>query len=103
MIAKTLLDVETLDATQIRSLFDKERLPTDEELEELARKNNAKIKNNTSSGKDHFSDDNDVRVNIQSKEAEEAKESESTKDTSSTEEVDDKDQTSDSDSEDRRS
>ncbi|MFZ0371617.1 MAG: ATP-dependent zinc metalloprotease FtsH [Halobacillus sp.] len=103
LIAKTLLDVETLDATQIRSLFDKERLPTDEELEELARKNNAKIKNNTSSGKDHFSDDDDVRVNIQSKEAEEAKESESTKDTSSTEEVDDKDQTSDSDSEDRRS
>ncbi|MGP4070605.1 ATP-dependent zinc metalloprotease FtsH [Halobacillus sp. B29] len=103
LIAKTLLDVETLDATQIRSLFDKERLPTDEELEELARKNNAKIKNNTSSGKDHFSDDDDVRVNIQSKEAEETKESESTKDNSSTEEVDDKDQTSDSDSEDRRS
>ncbi|ASF37694.1 cell division protein FtsH [Halobacillus halophilus] len=103
LIAKTLLDVETLDATQIRSLFDKERLPTDEELEELARKNNAKIKNNTSSGKDHFSDDDDVRVNIQSKEAEETKESESTKDNSSTEQVDDTDQTSDSDSEDRRS
>jgi len=103
LIAKTLLDVETLDATQIRSLFDKERLPTDEELEELARKNNAKIKNNTSSGKDHFSDDDDVRVNIQSKETEEAKESESTKDNSSTEQVDDTDQTSDSDSEDRRS
>ncbi|MGP4078172.1 ATP-dependent zinc metalloprotease FtsH [Halobacillus sp. K22] len=103
LIAKTLLDVETLDATQIRSLFDKERLPTDEELEEVARKNNAKIKNNTSSGEDHFSDDDDVRVNIQSKETEEANESESTKDNSSTEQVDDKDQTSGSDSEDRRS
>ncbi|MCA1013012.1 ATP-dependent zinc metalloprotease FtsH [Halobacillus halophilus] len=100
LIAKTLLDVETLDATQIRSLFDKERLPTDEELEELARKNNAKIKNNTSSGQDHFSDDDDVRVNIQSKETDEAQESESTKETPSTEQVDDNGQ---SDSEDRRS
>ncbi|WP_226585889.1 ATP-dependent zinc metalloprotease FtsH [Halobacillus litoralis] len=62
LVAKTLLEIETLDATQIRSLFDKGRLPTDEELEAIAREHNEKIKNNTSSHHDE-----DVRVNIQSK------------------------------------
>ena len=94
LIAKSLLDIETLDATQIRSLFDKGRLPTDEELEELARENNAKIKNNTSSK------DDDVRVNIQSKE-DELKDEKDTKEDSSEEAQTKED--GPSDSEDRRS
>ena len=99
LVAKTLLDVETLDATQIRSLFDKGRLPTDEELEELAREHNAKIKNNTSSNHDE-----DVRVNIQSKEEEQAEEQEATEDHTSTAD-DEKESTEhdDSDSDNRRS
>ncbi|RDY66529.1 ATP-dependent zinc metalloprotease FtsH [Halobacillus sp. SY10] len=92
LIAKTLLDVETLDATQIRSLFDKGRLPTDEELEEIAREHNAKIKNNTSSNNE------DVRVTIQSKEDEQEEETETHEETKK----DSKDEDS-SDSEDRRS
>ncbi|MGI8317310.1 ATP-dependent zinc metalloprotease FtsH [Halobacillus mangrovi] len=97
LIAKTLLDVETLDATQIRSLFDKGRLPTDEELEELAREHNAKIKNNTSST------DEDVRVNVKSKE-EQADESEQ-KDAQTSVDTEESNETSkdDDDSEDRRS
>ncbi|ARI75438.1 ATP-dependent zinc metalloprotease FtsH [Halobacillus mangrovi] len=97
LIAKTLLDVETLDATQIRSLFDKGRLPTDEELEELAREHNAKIKNNTSST------DEDVRVNVKSKE-EQADESEQKHEQTSVN-TEESNETSkdDADSEDRRS
>ncbi|KHE72171.1 ATP-dependent zinc metalloprotease FtsH [Halobacillus sp. BBL2006] len=97
LIAQTLLDVETLDATQIRSLFDKGRLPTEEELEELAREHNAKIKNNTSST------DEDVRVNVKSKE-EQADESDQSKQ-QSTADTEEEEETSkdDSDSEDRRS
>ncbi|MBA2177012.1 ATP-dependent metallopeptidase FtsH/Yme1/Tma family protein [Halobacillus locisalis] len=101
LVAKTLLDVETLDATQIRSLFDKGRLPTDEELEELAREHNAKIKNNTSSNHDE-----DVRVNIQSKEEEQTEENEATENsTSATEEENEStnQDDSDSDSDNRRS
>jgi cell division protease FtsH len=99
LLAKTLLDVETLDATQIRSLFDKGRLPTDEELEALARENNAKIKNNTSST------DEDVRVNIQSKEDEQKEEQEKTEDASNeaTRTEDQTESEGSSDSEDRRS
>ncbi|MBN8237505.1 ATP-dependent zinc metalloprotease FtsH [Halobacillus kuroshimensis] len=93
LIAKTLLEVETLDATQIRSLFDKGRLPTDEELEALAREHNAKIKNNTSSGSDE-----DVRVNIQSKDEEVSEEEQDTEDSSTN-----KEEESGSDSDDRRS
>ncbi|TGB00802.1 ATP-dependent zinc metalloprotease FtsH [Halobacillus salinus] len=89
LIAQTLLDVETLDATEIRSLFDKGRMPTDEELEEIARKNNEKIKNNTSSGHD---DEEDVRVNIQSKEEEENEEAPSENPSSKEEESGDSDQ-----------
>ncbi|WP_394220099.1 ATP-dependent zinc metalloprotease FtsH [Halobacillus trueperi] len=92
LIAKTLLDVETLDATQIRSLFDKGRLPTDEELEEIAREHNAKIKNNTSSNNE------DVRVTIQSKEDEQADETETHEETK-----EEKKEEGPSDSEDRRS
>ncbi|MEC3882404.1 ATP-dependent zinc metalloprotease FtsH [Halobacillus litoralis] len=92
LIAKTLLDVETLDATQIRSLFDKGRLPTDEELEEIAREHNAKIKNNTSSNNE------DVRVTIQSKEDEQAEETETHEETK-----EEKKDEGPSDSEDRRS
>ncbi|MBN9656243.1 ATP-dependent zinc metalloprotease FtsH [Halobacillus sp. GSS1] len=92
LIAKTLLDVETLDATQIRSLFDKGRLPTDEELEEIAREHNAKIKNNTSSNNE------DVRVTIQSKEDEQVEETETHEETK-----EEKKDEGPSDSEDRRS
>ncbi|WLR48445.1 ATP-dependent zinc metalloprotease FtsH [Halobacillus litoralis] len=92
LIAKTLLDVETLDATQIRSLFDKGRLPTDEELEEIAREHNAKIKNNTSSNNE------DVRVTIQSKEDEQKEETETHEETK-----EEKKEEGPSDSEDRRS
>ena len=99
LVAKTLLDVETLDATQIRSLFDKGRLPTDEELEELAREHNAKIKNNTSSNHDE-----DVRVNIQSKEEEQAEEQEATEDhTQAADEEKESANPDDSDSDNRRS
>ncbi|SFK39881.1 cell division protease FtsH [Halobacillus dabanensis] len=99
LIAKTLLDVETLDATQIRSLFDKGRLPTDEELEALAQENNAKIKNNTSST------DEDVRVNIQSKEDEQKEEQEKTNGASdeATRPENQTESEDSSDSEDRRS
>ncbi|MBX0359929.1 ATP-dependent zinc metalloprotease FtsH [Halobacillus sp. Nhm2S1] len=92
LIAKTLLDVETLDATQIRSLFDKGRLPTDEELEAIAREHNAKIKNNTSSNNE------DVRVTIQSKEDEQTEETETHEETK-----EEKKEEGPSDSEDRRS
>ena len=99
LTAKTLLDVETLDATQIRSLFDKGRLPTDEELEALARENNAKIKNNTSST------DEDVRVNIQSKEDEQKEEQGKTENASdeATRSENQTESEDSSDSEDRRS
>ncbi|GEN55326.1 ATP-dependent zinc metalloprotease FtsH [Halobacillus faecis] len=92
LIAKTLLDVETLDATQIRSLFDKGRLPTDEELEAIAREHNAKIKNNTSSNNE------DVRVTIQSKEDEQTEETQAHEETK-----EEKKEEGPSDSEDRRS
>ncbi|WP_181351180.1 ATP-dependent zinc metalloprotease FtsH [Thalassobacillus sp. CUG 92003] len=74
LLAKTLLDVETLDATQIRYLFDKGRLPELEELEEIARKNNKDVVNLTGEEEKEGKDDKDVRVNIQSKEDEEARE-----------------------------
>src|SRR5699024_7997903 len=58
LIAQTLLEVETLDAFQIKSLFEKGVLPEPEELDE---------------------EDNDVKVNIQSKEDDEPDDYEKTK------------------------
>ncbi|SEI12318.1 membrane protease FtsH catalytic subunit [Halobacillus karajensis] len=97
LIAKTLLDVETLDATQIRSLFDKGRLPTDEELEEIAREHNAKIKNNTSS------DNEDVRLTIQSKEDEQTDGTEPSNEVTKEDKQEETKDEGPSDSEDRRS
>ncbi|CDQ21797.1 ATP-dependent zinc metalloprotease FtsH [Halobacillus karajensis] len=97
LIAKTLLDVETLDATQIRSLFDKGRLPTDEELEEIAREHNAKIKNNTSS------DNEDVRLTIQSKEDEQTDGTEPSNEVTKEDKHEETKDEGPSDSEDRRS
>ncbi|QPC47993.1 ATP-dependent zinc metalloprotease FtsH [Mangrovibacillus cuniculi] len=56
LVAKTLLEVETLDAMQIRFLYDKGRLPTQEEIIERANENNKQA--------------DDVKVNIQSKKEE---------------------------------
>ncbi|QXE01816.1 ATP-dependent zinc metalloprotease FtsH [Terribacillus sp. DMT04] len=61
LIAQTLLDIETLDALQIQTLFDKGRLPTEEELAEERSKSNKK----TSLMKD---EDDDVTVTIQPQE-----------------------------------
>ncbi|MFC7061781.1 ATP-dependent zinc metalloprotease FtsH [Halobacillus seohaensis] len=71
LIASTLLEVETLDATHIESLFEKGRLPTDEELEEIAVKNNKQLKHNKEEQKeiDERQENNEnVRVNLKSKE-----------------------------------
>ncbi|KGP71827.1 ATP-dependent zinc metalloprotease FtsH [Pontibacillus yanchengensis] len=57
LIAKTLLEVETLDASEIRSLFEKGVLPEDSEA--------ARIK------EDNKKSDSDVKVNINSKAEEE--------------------------------
>lgn len=97
LIAQTLLDIETLDAVQIRSLFDKGRLPTDEELEALAQENNAKIKNNTSSV------DEDVRVNIQSKDEENVQETDTVKEEKEADTAEQEGDNHSPDSEDRRS
>ncbi|SEB20199.1 cell division protease FtsH [Thalassobacillus cyri] len=66
LVASTLLEIETLDATEIKSLFEKGRLPTQEELEELAQKREKERKKETSTK----TDASDVRVNVQTKEDE---------------------------------
>ncbi|WP_102336465.1 ATP-dependent zinc metalloprotease FtsH [Salimicrobium jeotgali] len=48
LMAQTLLEVETLDATEIKYLFEEGRMPTEEELEELAQKNNSTIHESSS-------------------------------------------------------
>ncbi|MCP3029676.1 ATP-dependent zinc metalloprotease FtsH [Halobacillus sp. A5] len=73
LIASTLLDVETLDATQIESLFKKGRLPTDEELEEIAVENNKQLRANQEEQKEideRQSNNENVRVNLKSKDDE---------------------------------
>ncbi|WP_188456128.1 ATP-dependent zinc metalloprotease FtsH [Virgibacillus oceani] len=55
LIAQTLLEVETLDAKQIKGLFEDGKLPDPEELDE---KNNKSV---------NLDEDNDLRVNINSK------------------------------------
>ncbi|WP_085504809.1 ATP-dependent zinc metalloprotease FtsH [Thalassobacillus devorans] len=66
LVASTLLEIETLDATEIKSLFEKGRLPTQEEIEELAQERE-KARKKEKADKDVSSD---VRVNVQSKEDE---------------------------------
>ncbi|MFG6117386.1 ATP-dependent zinc metalloprotease FtsH [Halobacillus sp. MO56] len=66
LVASTLLEIETLDATEIKSLFEKGRLPTQEEVEELAQKREKERKKETSTK----TDASDVRVNVQTKEDE---------------------------------
>ncbi|GGD04464.1 ATP-dependent zinc metalloprotease FtsH [Thalassobacillus devorans] len=66
LVASTLLEIETLDATEIKSLFEKGRLPTQEEIEELAQERE-KARKKEKADKDATSD---VRVNVQSKEDE---------------------------------
>ncbi|MFG6121028.1 ATP-dependent zinc metalloprotease FtsH [Thalassobacillus sp. B23F22_16] len=66
LVASTLLEIETLDATEIKSLFEKGRLPTQEEIEELAQERE-KARKKEKADKDASSD---VRVNVQSKEDE---------------------------------
>ncbi|WP_079524793.1 ATP-dependent zinc metalloprotease FtsH [Halobacillus hunanensis] len=74
LIAGTLLDVETLDSTQIKSLFEKGRLPTDEELEEIAIKNNKQLKLNQEEQREiDEKQEKNMRVNVQSKEEEESR------------------------------
>ncbi|MFD2923472.1 ATP-dependent zinc metalloprotease FtsH [Halobacillus naozhouensis] len=69
LIAGTLLDVETLDATQIKSLFEKGRLPTDEELEEIAIKNNKQLRANQEEQREiDEKQEKNMQVNVQSKE-----------------------------------
>ena len=75
LIAKTLLEIETLDAKQIKSLFDKGRLPTPEELEEEARQEKEKAEKERQEAKARAEaesakverENEEVRVNIQSK------------------------------------
>ncbi|MFC4558572.1 ATP-dependent zinc metalloprotease FtsH [Virgibacillus kekensis] len=67
LVAKTLLKVETLDAKQIKGLFENGKLPEPEELEEEEETDKAP----TTKAEEHTSsDDKDMRVNIQSKEDE---------------------------------
>ncbi|WP_028781796.1 ATP-dependent zinc metalloprotease FtsH [Thalassobacillus devorans] len=66
LVASTLLEIETLDANEIKSLFEKGRLPTQEEVEELAQKREKERKKETSTK----TDASDVRVNVQTKEDE---------------------------------
>ncbi|UOR10670.1 ATP-dependent zinc metalloprotease FtsH [Halobacillus amylolyticus] len=76
LIASTLLDVETLDATQITSLFEKGRLPTDEELEEIAIKNNKQLRANQEEQKEiDEKQEKNLQVNVQSKQDEESRSS----------------------------
>ncbi|UOQ91372.1 ATP-dependent zinc metalloprotease FtsH [Halobacillus shinanisalinarum] len=71
LIAGTLLDVETLDATQIKSLFEKGRLPTDDELEEIAIKNNKQLRANQEEQKEiDEKQEKNLQVNVQSKQDE---------------------------------
>ena len=66
LIAKTLLEVETLDARQIKSLFEKGVMPSDDEDEEDRSDDE---KTSESDGKSQV-DDKDMKVNIHSKEDE---------------------------------
>ncbi|WP_101847110.1 ATP-dependent zinc metalloprotease FtsH [Halobacillus sp. Marseille-P3879] len=100
LIAGTLLEVETLDATQIESLFKKGRLPTDEELEEIAVKNNKQLRANQEEQKEideRQANNENVRVNLKSKEDEQEttedqdSSSQSTTDESSDDQQDNKD------------
>ncbi|MFP7171952.1 ATP-dependent zinc metalloprotease FtsH [Terribacillus sp. 7520-G] len=65
LIAQTLLEIETLDAFQIQTLFDKGRLPTEEEIAAERSKSDKK----TSLTKD---EDEEVTVTIQPQEDKEA-------------------------------
>ncbi|MFD1021162.1 ATP-dependent zinc metalloprotease FtsH [Thalassobacillus hwangdonensis] len=98
LVAKTLLEVETLDATQIKSLFEKGRMPTDEELEKLANENAKSRKEEMKKIDGGSEDPSDVRVNIQSKE-ETDEDYEQPKETSQEETTDDT--TDDSEKKDR--
>ncbi|MCP3032137.1 ATP-dependent zinc metalloprotease FtsH [Halobacillus sp. A1] len=93
LVANTLLEVETLDATQIESLFNKGRLPTDEELEEIAIENNKQLKANQQEQKEiderQENNDNLVRVNMKAKDENNEKESSTSKDKDSEEKTPD--------------
>ena len=70
-----MLDIETLDAKQIKYLFEKGRLPKPEELEEEARLEKEKAEKERQEAKAEAEadrakaeqEDGEVRVNIQSK------------------------------------
>ncbi|MFC7322298.1 ATP-dependent zinc metalloprotease FtsH [Halobacillus campisalis] len=93
LVANTLLEVETLDATQIESLFNKGRLPTDEELEEIAIENNKQLKANQQEQKEiderQENNDNLVRVNMKAKDENNENESSASKDKDSEEKTPD--------------
>ncbi|SDJ72717.1 ATP-dependent zinc metalloprotease FtsH [Salimicrobium halophilum] len=86
LMAQTLLEVETLDATEIKYLFEEGRMPTEEEMEELAKKNNSDLHKSAS-----LEESDDMKVNVQSKEEETSNEetSESVEETQGTEETSD--------------
>ncbi|WP_163527989.1 ATP-dependent zinc metalloprotease FtsH [Halobacillus ihumii] len=103
LIAGTLLDVETLDSTQIKSLFEKGRLPTDEELEEIAIKNNKQLKANQEEQREiDEKQEKNMQVNVQSKEEKETrttseKEKEDNESSESSQDQQDPNQSSDDD------
>lgn len=75
LIAKTLLEVETLDAHQIKSLFEKGVMPPEEEEEDQTEGNTSQSKGESQDEKISESDnerpdDKDMKVNIHSKEDE---------------------------------
>ena len=65
LIAKTLLEVETLDADQIKYLFEEGRMPNDMEL--LAGREGTEKNNTVSEQKNAPEQKSDVKVNINSK------------------------------------
>ncbi|SDY36372.1 ATP-dependent zinc metalloprotease FtsH [Salimicrobium album] len=92
LMAQTLLEVETLDATEIKYLFEEGRMPTEEELEELAQKNNSTIHESSS-----LEESDELKSSAPSSDKENASSEETEEETEKTDDNADRTQTDDED------
>ncbi|MBM7697490.1 cell division protease FtsH [Salimicrobium jeotgali] len=92
LMAQTLLEVETLDATEIKYLFEEGRMPTEEELEELAQKNNSTIHESSS-----LEESDELKSSAPSADKENASSEETEEETEKTDDNADRTQTDDED------
>ncbi|PKR77518.1 cell division protein FtsH [Halalkalibacillus sediminis] len=99
LIAKTLLEVETLDAKQIKTLFEEGRLP---EPEELIVDNDKDDSTETESTQVSNEDSGDVKVNIHSKDEEDSQTDSSSEKEEDKNQSEDKNESDDDNNPDRK-